>query len=301
LLSRAKEEDHKTNSDISLKAEDGTVCSGTPDYAKGAAADSPRTLAIPLAEKPILEKDRRQLVLALIHYPWQDLGYSVVFMGSRLGYRAMTLTAPHRIEIYVRPGEDPMYQAFDLAHELGHAFDLKYNDEGHRRKWRELRGIKPSTPWFGCNACPDYSTPAGDFAETFAYLLLGPGNYHSQMAPAPRPDQIAGLASFCKIDHLSEALIVPPPQKRTLTATQPAKAEKKAEPEESPQSLNKTASAEESRELTKAIAPTKEDASAIESPKELKQGESHTIAPETPFAVETPKKQGPELQDGPAN
>lgn len=262
LMSRAEESDQKTDSDTSLKAEDGPVCSETPDYAKGAAVDSPRILTIPLAEKPISENDRRESVLALIHFPWQDLGYTVVFMGPRLGYRAMTLTAPHRIEIYVRTGDSPRQQAFDLAHELGHAFDLKYNDEGRRRKWIELRGIKPSTPWFGCDACPDYSTPAGDFAETFAYLLLGPGNYHSQMAPAPRPHQIAELASFCKIEHLSEALIIPPPQKRTLTTVRPAKAEKKAEPEESPESLDKK---------------------------------------EAPCAVKAAKKQGPELQDRPAN
>jgi len=237
LLGRAETGDRKTDSDISLKAEDGTVCPGTPD-AKQVTADSPQIL---MAEKTISEKDRRQSVLALIHYPWQDLGYTVVFMGSRLGYRAMTLTGPHRIEIYTRPGEGPMQQAFDLAHELGHAFDLKYNDEERRRKWLELRGIKPSTPWFGCDACPDYSTPAGDFAETFAYLLLGPGNYHSQMAPAPGKDQIV------------------PPEKRTLAAVQPTMAEKKVKTEESPDSLDKASPAEESHELIKAIGPTKEE------------------------------------------
>jgi hypothetical protein len=306
LLSRAQEGDQRTDSAANPKAGEGTVYSGTSDHAKGATADSPPIPTIPLAEKPIFEKDRRQLVLDLIHYPWQDLGYSIVFMGSRLGYRAMTLTLPHRIEIYVRPGEDPMHQAFDLAHELGHAFDLKYNDEGRRRKWLELRGIKPSVPWFGCDACPDYSTPVGDFAETFAYLLLGPGNYHSQMAPAPRPDQIAELASFCKIEHISEALIVPPSQKRNLAAVRSAKAEGNAKPEESQESLDKTAPAEESHELTNATAPTKEDAPAIENPEGL-QDESPTLAPETPGASETqgtveePQKQGPELQDGPAN
>jgi hypothetical protein len=121
----------------------------------------------------------------------------------------MTITGHKRIEVYVRPSEDATMQAFDLAHEFGHAFDLKYNDYEQRLKWLQLRGIDPSTPWFGCDACPDYSTPAGDFAETFAYLLLGPGSYHSLMAPPPTPDQIPELAKFCGIEHISDALIRP--------------------------------------------------------------------------------------------
>lgn len=202
-LGRAEQEDvHEAEPDMDLLSEDGTVCSGTPDYAKGIPSGPAPILRNPSADKRIFEKDRKQAVLSLINYPWQDLGYDIVFMRSRLGYRAMTLTARHRIEIYVRPGEGPMHQAYDLAHELGHAFDLKYNNDERRRKWRELRGIKTSTPWFGCDACPDYGTPAGDFAETFAFLLLGPGNFHSLMAPLPKAEQINALAEFCMIEHV---------------------------------------------------------------------------------------------------
>jgi hypothetical protein len=89
--------------------------------------------------------------------------------------------------------------AYDLAHELGHAFDLDNNTPDRRTRWRELRGIDPEAAWFGCNRCPDYNTPAGDFAETFAFLLLGPGNYHSRLAEAPTKDQIRELAAFCGI------------------------------------------------------------------------------------------------------
>ena len=146
-------------------------------------------------------EERRRSVLAMIRYPWEDLGYNIVFEGARAGCRARTFAAKHRIEVYVKPGEETLLQAYDLAHELGHAFDLKYNDEMRRRRWLELRGIPVSTPWFGCNSCPDYGTPAGDFAETFAFLLLGPGNFYSTLSPQPDPDQIPELSAFCRIQR----------------------------------------------------------------------------------------------------
>ena len=209
---------HAQQEDKFLKPEKGAVCSGTPQPAEGIALSPSRPHPDPpLSQGPFLEKDRKQAVLALIRYPWEDLGFSIVFMGSRLGYRAMTLTARRRIEVYARPGDGLMQQAYDLSHELGHAFDLKNNNEERRRKWRELRGIDSSIPWFGCDACPDYATPAGDFAETFAFLLLGPGNFHSVMAPAPKADQILELAAFCRIEHVSESLNVRVPRENKAT------------------------------------------------------------------------------------
>ena len=146
-----------------------------------------------------------QAALALIHFPWQQLGFRISFLGRRPGYRALTFANEQRIEIYVKNGEAPSAMAYDIAHELGHVVDLGYNSDEQRMQWRKLRGIDPKTPWYGCSACADYDTPAGDFAETFAYLLLGPGDYHSQIAPAPRADQVEELARFCHIDRISSA------------------------------------------------------------------------------------------------
>jgi hypothetical protein len=146
------------------------------------------------------QKRRKAAVLSMIRFPWNRLGYEIAFLGPRPGYRAMTLVEKRRIEIYMRPGESALLQAYDLAHELGHAFDLEYNDTARRQRWLQLRGIKSSSPWFGCDGCPDYSTPAGDFAETFALLVLGPGNYHSHMAQPPRRAQIPELLAFCQLD-----------------------------------------------------------------------------------------------------
>lgn len=142
------------------------------------------------------ELAREEAALALIDFPWQQLNYDIVFLAPRHGFRAMTIPTKHRIEIYARPGDPVRLLAYDIAHELGHAIDLTFNTEETRKKWMELRGIDPAMPWFGCNRCPDFSSPAGDFAETFAFLLLGPGHYSGRIAPPPTPGQIPVLASF---------------------------------------------------------------------------------------------------------
>ena len=139
---------------------------------------------------------RQQAALALIPFPWQRLHYEIVFLHPRIGVRAMTFPMEHRIEIYARPQDDIHLLAYDIAHELGHAMDMTYNTNETRRKWMELRGIDPVTPWFGCDKCSDYSTPAGDFAETFALLLFGPKEFRGRIAPPPTPLQIPLLFPF---------------------------------------------------------------------------------------------------------
>jgi len=154
------------------------------------------------APQTVSQQGRKAEVIGMIRFCRGKLGYDIAFLGPRTGYRAMTIANKRRIEIYVRPGDSARLQAYDLAHELGHAIDLEYNTAERRRLWRELRGIPLFTPWFACNRCPDYGPPAGDFAETCAYLLLGPGNYRSTVAPAPTREQIPRLAAFCRTDQM---------------------------------------------------------------------------------------------------
>lgn len=134
--------------------------------------------------------------LSLIAFPWQQLQYEIVFLGPKPGFRAMTLSREHRIEVYVRPGDDPRLLAYDIAHELGHVIDLMHNTSETRKRWMESRGIDPQTPWFGCNRCSDFDTPAGDFAETFALLLLGPQYFSGRIAKPPTTDQVRALTEF---------------------------------------------------------------------------------------------------------
>jgi hypothetical protein len=139
---------------------------------------------------------REQAALAMIHFPWRQLNYQIVFLPPRPGLRAMTFPAKHRIEVYARPNDSVSLMAYDIAHELGHAIDVTYNTAESRKNWIKMRGIDPSTPWFGCSACSDFETPAGDFAETFALLMLGPNDFRGRIAPPPTPQQISGLQAF---------------------------------------------------------------------------------------------------------
>jgi hypothetical protein len=139
---------------------------------------------------------RRDAALALIPFHWQKLNFDIVFLAPRPGLRAMTFTAAHRIEVYDRPRDTSRMQAYDIAHELGHVIDVTYNTKETREKYMRLRGIDPATPWFGCNRCSDFSTPAGDFAETFALIQFGPQDFRGKIAPPPTAKQIPALTSF---------------------------------------------------------------------------------------------------------
>jgi hypothetical protein len=151
-------------------------------------------LSAPLSAEPAAT--RNAAALALIPFPWQQLHYEIIFLPPQQGVRAMIFSGEHRIEVYARPLDDARRIAYDIAHELGHAIDMTFNTAETRRKWMEIRGIDPATPWFGCNRCTDFSTPAGDFAETFALVLLGPGHFSGRIAPPPTEDQINALKPF---------------------------------------------------------------------------------------------------------
>ena len=147
-------------------------------------------------------------VLALIHIPWQELGYQIVFKGPRPGYRAMTMPAQRLIEVYLRPEDGPPLVAYDIAHELGHVIDVTFNTANTRKEWMKLRGINPETPWFGCSRCSDYNTPAGDFAETFALFLRGPQYFKSRIAARPTNAQLSDLSKFFPKDFVAKVAAI---------------------------------------------------------------------------------------------
>jgi len=156
-------------------------------------------LTMALLTGPVAAEDsvnRNDEALALISFPWQQLNYNIVFVAPKPGIRAMIFPNDRRIEVYARPTDGSRVLAYDIAHELGHAIDLTFNTAESRKLWMAARGISPDTPWFGCSGCSDYKTPAGDFAETFAFLLLGPGNFSGRIASAPTSEQIPTLKAF---------------------------------------------------------------------------------------------------------
>jgi hypothetical protein len=131
--------------------------------------------------------------LAQITYPWQQLGYQIVFLGPRPDLMGQTMFDEHRIEIYLRDGESQLMVAHVIAHEIGHAVDVAYNTPERRQQWLNLRGASTSEPWFGCSSCDDFSSPAGDYAETFSFWQVGPKADYSHLAPPPSPQQLKQL------------------------------------------------------------------------------------------------------------
>jgi uncharacterized membrane protein YgcG len=131
--------------------------------------------------------------LAEITYPWQQLGYQVVFLGPRPDLMGQTIFDAHRIEIYLRSAEPQQMVAHVIAHEIGHAADVAYNTPERRQQWLHLRGTSTSQPWFGCDSCDDFSSPAGDYAETFSFWQVGPNADFSHLAPPPSQDQLQQL------------------------------------------------------------------------------------------------------------
>jgi hypothetical protein len=175
-------------------AEPTTTVSTAPpaDPAPPRPADRPSRSAVSVPAPTATVESKEAAALARVSYPWQQLGYRIVFLGPQAGVWGRT--SPRSmgfIDIYVRPDESVDMLAHVIAHEIGHAVDLTYGNDQRRQVWEELRGVSPR-PWFTCSMCEDFSTPAGDFAETFAYWQLHDFS-RSELAPAPTAAQLAQL------------------------------------------------------------------------------------------------------------
>lgn len=139
------------------------------------------------------EAERGLATLGTLDYPWQELGWTILFLGPRAGLQGMTYPHEQRIELYVRPGQSADDLAVVVAHELGHAVDVTFNDSTRRERWRDLRALPDDMPWFGCDGCTDYATPAGDFAEVFAWWLTEGRDYRSELGPPPDGEELEQL------------------------------------------------------------------------------------------------------------
>lgn len=144
-------------------------------------------------QAPGWERRRGEAALARVAYDWQSIGYTIRFLPARPGYLGMTYPREQRIDVWVRPDESLEMLTHIVAHELGHAVDVTWNDAGRHGRYLAIRGISPRN-WFTCDGCTDFSTPAGDFAEVFATWATGVGEFKSRLAPVPSPEQLAQLA-----------------------------------------------------------------------------------------------------------
>lgn len=140
---------------------------------------------------------RFEAALDLIAYPWESKlpGWTITLQPQRDGYRGITNVAERRIEIYDVSGVGERELAHVIAHEIGHAVDVTYNDTRTRSRWLQSRGIDPNHPWFTGDGLTDFSVGAGDFAESFAHWQVGYGE-QSNLGGAPTSDQIILLAEL---------------------------------------------------------------------------------------------------------
>lgn len=154
-----------------------------------------RARRTPVRESAQAHADRRgKAALAALDYPVAKLGYDVVFRPYTGGTLGLADTRTRSITLYVKRSHSDFQLRVSLAHEVGHVLDFTRSTAVTHRDYLVARGLAAGTQWFGCNGCTDYLTPAGDFAEVFALWLAGPGDYRSEMAPAPGRAKLAELS-----------------------------------------------------------------------------------------------------------
>jgi hypothetical protein len=145
-----------------------------------------------------VDATRRGLeALAVISYDWVDLlpDWEIRFHAAASGAYGYTVAENERIDIYVRTEESEALLAHVIAHELGHAVDVSFNDGDDRRRWLDVRGID-DVPWWPENRAADFATGAGDFAESFAAWQVGDASFRSKLGPPPNAEARALLAAL---------------------------------------------------------------------------------------------------------
>lgn len=156
--------------------------------------------SLPDAERLAFEDEEAETLgrqaLAEITYPWRSMlpQWTIEFRRGDSEIAGYTWSHEHRIEIFVRPGDDTQSVTRVLAHELGHAVDVMLNTGDERRAWLEERGASQETQWWPTSGAADFETGAGDFAEVFAAWQTGGHDFRSRLAGPPDPADLQLLA-----------------------------------------------------------------------------------------------------------
>ena len=170
------------------------------------AAPAPAPLAPPPKEPAPVDarcsgdgwQERRgQAALERLRRPADARAVEVRFLPARSDVLGLAHLKEGRLELFVRSCErqSDALVLHVLAHELGHLRDVSRLDDDQRAQWKAARGIPAETPWFGCDGCTDFATPAGDFAEVYAQWQRGARSSRSQLAPAASAAELDRLAA----------------------------------------------------------------------------------------------------------
>ena len=146
---------------------------------------------------PGWQAERGRRALASLRDSGQRSGVTVSFKAAKSGYLGLTFPAQHHVDVFVRScaAESAALLRHVVSHEMGHAYDAAHMTPALRDAYKAMRGIPASTPWFGCNYCSDFATPAGDFAETYSQWQRGTADSRTKMAPMPSASQLAAIAA----------------------------------------------------------------------------------------------------------
>ena len=141
------------------------------------------------------EQRRGSAALASLLRPSDAQRYRVEFRPGRADVLGLAHLPERRVEIFVRScsAQSDSLLRHVIAHEIGHLIDAD-TMPARRTEWLRARGISPSMPWFGCDSCSDFATPAGDFAEVYAQWQRSASDNPSELAPAPSSAALAELA-----------------------------------------------------------------------------------------------------------
>jgi hypothetical protein len=130
--------------------------------------------------------------LSNIEWNWQEYlpDWQINFYPGRPGRLAEATNESHIINVWIRKDQTSIMVAGAIAHEFGHAFDWTYMEKNPemRKEWLKIRHFPSSTKWDpGCD-CTDYKFGSGDFAESVAWTLVGPGaGFKGELGKPPRP------------------------------------------------------------------------------------------------------------------
>lgn len=122
---------------------------------------------------------------------------TMAFLPGGGALKGMTYYDRHHVDIYVGSCsfESEALLRHVVAHEMGHAWDSLHMTDQLRADYLAARGIAAGTPWFGCDKCQDFATPAGDFAETYAQWQRSASDSRSTMARPATPAELANLGA----------------------------------------------------------------------------------------------------------